>query len=89
MSDTTSLLATEAVAPQPQERQLYAAMLDQAIEDLRCPRLYGDNGTTREEVYETAVGYLFSEDSDEAFEVLGIDATVARKLLASEVRREA
>jgi hypothetical protein len=64
--------------------QLFAGIIHQAIEDIEQPRKTCKQDDL-EEIRNEAIGYIFSEDSDEAFEAVGIDATVARARLAERI----
>lgn len=64
--------------------QLFAGIIHQAIEDIDAPRRTCKQDDL-EEIRNEAIGFIFSEDSDEAFEAVGIDATVARARLVSKI----
>lgn len=62
-------------------KRIWCAVLLQAIEDLFRPRRSGDNSMTVEQIRQSAENYLFSDDSDYAFEIFGIDGDTARVAL--------
>ena len=63
-------------------KQLWAAILIQAIDDIKTPKSMGDKAASVDTIREEAIGYIFSADSDEAFSHTGINASLARKRLA-------